>query len=120
MSDSSSKFQLTLRTRPGLQTVAGSETVETAEYIVTLWFLESDGSVSQSSWSEYGFMGFTEAVDTVGWDTKTGAAIRGTVERVLESGGTSLVFSETGTAKVAPWDLNGCDTDTGAEVSRWN
>ena len=61
-------------------------------YITTIWYRNNDGRKVQSSFSTYGRQGNVDAVTTVDHDIKTAGATHGKVERVLDAGGTKVVY----------------------------
>jgi hypothetical protein len=61
-------------------------------YITTIWYRNSDGTKTQSHFMTHGQQGNTDAVMAVDHDIKTAGATYGKVERVLETGGTKLVY----------------------------
>ena len=61
-------------------------------YITTIWYRNNDGRKVQSSFSTYGRQGNVDAVTTVDHDIKTAGATYGKVERVLDAGGTKVVY----------------------------
>jgi hypothetical protein len=65
-------------------------------YIVSIEYAEKDGSKWRTGWSEYGLEGNTNAVESIGWELKTQPEfVRGTIQRVLPTGGTRLVYERT-------------------------
>ena len=61
-------------------------------YITTIWYRNNDGTKTQSHFTTHGRKGNSEAGTTVDHDIKTAGATYGKVERVLETGGTKLVY----------------------------
>lgn len=64
------------------------------QYIVTLK-VNTGGPPEYVSWSNYGYSGLIDAVESVDWDVSRGYAFNGRVDHVLPSGACVSVYERS-------------------------